>query len=123
MDKMTCQRELLSALMDDELSSLEERLLHEHLDNCEECRAEHRRMLRLQESVQKLNVPEVPANLWEGIQERLSRPKETQYRRNGKIVAYPTVRRRLTRIGRIYEEEHIRANLRTPAKRAWGRLS
>ena len=65
--KCNIYHELISAWMDNEISSFEKQELQEHLDQCPDCRAVWKSMSRLQEQIQRLAKPDVPDELWNQI--------------------------------------------------------
>ena len=93
---MTCTtyQELLSAWLDGELSSFEQRELREHLDQCPGCRTAWEDMGRIQEQIDRLVEPNAPPELWEQIETALDR-NATPAASSDKIIYYPTARGRM----------------------------
>ena len=93
---MTCNvyQELLSAWLDGELSSFEQRELREHLDQCPGCRADWEVMGRIQEQIGRLVEPSAPWELWERITTALD-GDATPAASSDKIIYYPTARGRM----------------------------
>jgi len=65
--KCNIYRELISAWMDNEISSFEKQELQEHLDQCSDCRAVWKSLSYLQEQIKRLVDPDVPDELWNQI--------------------------------------------------------
>jgi predicted anti-sigma-YlaC factor YlaD len=57
---------LLSALVDNELTSEEKKMVTEHLVSCEDCREEYSRLLKLKEATDKMKYFDLPDRLWAG---------------------------------------------------------
>lgn len=66
--------ELISAGVDGELTAEETRILEEHLDHCQACRALLEELRSIHEEMSGLNVP-APAGLAEGVMERVRAEK------------------------------------------------
>lgn len=66
--------ELISAGVDGELTAEETRILEEHLDHCQACRALLEELRPIHEEMSGLNVP-APAGLAEGVMERVRAEK------------------------------------------------
>lgn len=66
--------ELISAGVDGELTAEETRILEEHLDHCQACRALLEELRSIHEEMPGLNVP-VPTGLAEGVMERVRAEK------------------------------------------------
>ena len=93
---MTCTtyQELLSAWLDGELSSFEQRELREHLDQCPGCRTDWEVMGRIQEQIDRLVEPGVPPELWERITTAPDKDV-TPPASSDKIIYYTTARGRM----------------------------
>jgi predicted anti-sigma-YlaC factor YlaD len=65
---MNCDesRMFLSALVDNELDTEQKKLVTEHLVNCEDCRLEYARMLKLKEVTDDMKYLDLPDRLWAG---------------------------------------------------------
>ncbi len=65
---MNCDesRMFLSALVDNELDAEQKKLVTEHLVNCEDCRLEYARMLKLKEVTDDMKYLDLPDRLWAG---------------------------------------------------------
>jgi len=102
---MTCTiyQELLSAWLDGELSSFEQRELREHLDQCPGCRTDWEVMGRIREQIDRLVEPNVPLELWERITAALDKDV-TPAASSDKIIYYPTAR------GRMLDEKEGKAS-------------
>lgn len=66
--------ELISARVDGELTAEETRILEEHLDRCQACRALLEELRSIHEEMSGLNVP-APAGLTQGVMERVRAEK------------------------------------------------
>lgn len=66
--------ELISAGVDGELTAEETRILEEHLDHCQACRALLEELRSIHEEMSDLNVP-APAGLTQGVMERVRAEK------------------------------------------------
>jgi len=83
--KCNVYRELISAWMDNEISSFEKQELQEHLDQCSDCRLAWKSLSYLQEQIKRLVDPDVPDELWNLITREISKDKQTE-----KVVLLPT---------------------------------
>jgi hypothetical protein len=65
---MKCEevRILLSALVDNELTPDEKKLVAEHLTTCDDCRREYSRLLKLKEVTDDMKYFDLPDRLWAG---------------------------------------------------------
>jgi hypothetical protein len=57
---------LLSALLDDELSPEEKKMVGDHLAECETCRREYASLLKLKEVTDDMKYLDLPDKLWAG---------------------------------------------------------
>lgn len=92
-------QEMLSAWLDGELSSFEQRKLREHLDQCPGCRMDWKAMSRIQEQVDHLIEPDMPPELWERIVTELDEDTEASIS-SEKVIYYPTIRGRMLAEGK-----------------------
>jgi predicted anti-sigma-YlaC factor YlaD len=83
--KCIIYQELISAWLDNEISSFEKRELQEHLDQCSDCRAVWKSLSYLQEQILRLTDPSVPDELWNQVTEEIRKDKQTE-----KVVLLPT---------------------------------
>jgi predicted anti-sigma-YlaC factor YlaD len=83
--KCTIYQELISAWLDDEISSFEKLELQKHLDQCPSCRAIWKSVSYLQEQILRLTDPDVPDELWNRITEEIRKDKQTE-----KVILLPT---------------------------------
>ena len=83
--KCAIYQELISAWLDDEISSFEKQELQEHLDQCSDCRLVWKSMSCIQEQIKRLVDPDVPDELWDQITREIGKDKQTE-----KIVLLPT---------------------------------
>jgi predicted anti-sigma-YlaC factor YlaD len=83
--KCAIYQELISAWLDDEISSFEKRELQEHLDQCSDCRVVWKSMSCVQDQTQCLTDPDVPVELWNQITKEIRKDKQTE-----KVVLLPT---------------------------------
>lgn len=103
---MTCTtyQELLSAWLDGELSSFEQRELREHLDQCPSCRAAWEAMGRIQEQMDRLVEPNAPPELWERVTAALDRDF-APVASSEKIIYFATARGRM--LAERKERNHV----------------
>ena len=87
---MNCEdyQELISAWIDDELSSFEEKSLIEHLDICPNCRSDWKYMANMQNPVNKITDPDIPSKLFEQIMSKIDESIKKQS--SDRIVLLPT---------------------------------
>jgi anti-sigma factor RsiW len=88
MNCKICQ-ELISAWIDNELSSFERMAICEHLDQCSECRELWKDILKIQGKIEVLSEPEMPEGLWNSIEKSLdeNRSSDTD---SQNIIMLPT---------------------------------
>jgi len=93
--KCNIYHELISAWMDDEISSFEKLELQEHLDQCPDCCGVWKSMSRLQEQIQRVADPDVPDELWNQITREIIKDKRTA-KPSETIIFLPTAYGRKT---------------------------
>jgi hypothetical protein len=68
---------LLSALVDNELTPEQKRMVTDHLVSCVDCREEYSRLVKLKEATDKMTYLDLPDRLWtgywQGIYNRIER--------------------------------------------------
>jgi hypothetical protein len=68
---------LLSALLDNELDPEQKKAVADHLANCDECRREYAKMMKLKEVTDTMRYIDLPdrlwAGYWQGIYNRIER--------------------------------------------------
>ena len=92
---MNCEdyQELISAWIDDELSSFEEKSLIGHLDICHKCRSNWKYMANMQNLVNKITDPNILSKLFEQVMSKIDENIKKQS--SDRIVLLPTARGRM----------------------------